>query len=295
MDAGEVFAQARVGGACMRLHALEARDARGHGRHLAAGLPAHTLRGHALQELVHGEAAGVMRRALGRQDVIDAGALVAEGDGGLFADEQRAVAAQVLDIPGVVGGLQLEMLGRIVVAERSRFVAAVADGDFTSGIDPVTAGYVASLSQPGGNVTGVSMLAAELQAKRLGLLRDLVPKAAKVAVLLNPNYGPSGNILEEIQQAASGTGHQLALFRATSQAAIEPRLLPWPNSTAMRFLLRMTRSSLGYATLLWHCRQPCNPNHLSRARICRRRRADELRSKLHRLISPSRDVHRPYS
>jgi len=50
------------------------------------------------------------------------------------------------------------------------------------------------------------MLAAELQAKRLGLLRDLVPKAAKVAVLLNPNYGPSGNILEEIQQAASGTG-----------------------------------------------------------------------------------------
>jgi putative tryptophan/tyrosine transport system substrate-binding protein len=57
---------------------------------------------------------------------------------------------------------------------------------FTSGVDPVAAGLVASLNRPGGNVTGITLVRSELGPKKLGLLRDVVPGATKVAVLVNP-------------------------------------------------------------------------------------------------------------
>jgi len=63
---------------------------------------------------------------------------------------------------------------------------------FVSAADPVRAGLVASLNRPGGNVTGVSLLASALDAKKLGLLRELAPKASTIGVLINPDY-PSAN------------------------------------------------------------------------------------------------------
>src|SRR5262249_34906646 len=59
---------------------------------------------------------------------------------------------------------------------------------FSTGIDPVKAGYVESINRPGGNVTGVTFLAAQLSAKRLGLLRQLLPKLATLATLSNPKH-----------------------------------------------------------------------------------------------------------
>ena len=59
---------------------------------------------------------------------------------------------------------------------------------FVSAADPVRTGLVASLNRPGGNVTGVSLLASALDAKKLGLLRELAPKASTIGVLINPNY-----------------------------------------------------------------------------------------------------------
>jgi putative ABC transport system substrate-binding protein len=61
---------------------------------------------------------------------------------------------------------------------------------FSTGIDPVKAGYVESLNRPGGNVTGVAFLAAQLSAKRLGLLRQLLPNLATLATLSNPKHPP---------------------------------------------------------------------------------------------------------
>jgi putative tryptophan/tyrosine transport system substrate-binding protein len=73
---------------------------------------------------------------------------------------------------------------------------------FVSGGDPVKFGLVASLNRPGGNVTGVSVITTELGAKRLELLHQLVPKATKIGVIVNPNYADVGLQLDELKRAA---------------------------------------------------------------------------------------------
>jgi ABC transporter substrate binding protein len=73
---------------------------------------------------------------------------------------------------------------------------------FTTGGDPVGLGLVASLNRPGGNVTGVALLVAERESKRFGLLRDMVPTATLVAVLLNSRSPVSTTELNDVQEAA---------------------------------------------------------------------------------------------
>ena len=78
---------------------------------------------------------------------------------------------------------------------------------FGVGEDPVELGLVASLARPGGNVTGINFFNAELTAKRLGLLHDLVPKAVRVAVLVDPaNASNAETTLNEVQKAARALG-----------------------------------------------------------------------------------------
>jgi putative ABC transport system substrate-binding protein len=73
--------------------------------------------------------------------------------------------------------------------------------------DPVKMGLVASLAQPGGNATGINYFSREVTAKRLRLLHDLVPKAVRVAVLVNPaNVGSTEATLREVQEAAPTVG-----------------------------------------------------------------------------------------
>jgi putative ABC transport system substrate-binding protein len=86
--------------------------------------------------------------------------------------------------------------------------------------DPVSFGLVASLARPGGNVTGFSYLTAELAAKRLELLRELVPGAAKVAVLADPAVPPTATTLREVEKAAGAMGLQTKIFNASSSGAI---------------------------------------------------------------------------
>jgi putative tryptophan/tyrosine transport system substrate-binding protein len=87
--------------------------------------------------------------------------------------------------------------------------------------DPVASGLVASLNRPGGNVTGISNLSATLEAKRLGLLHELVPQAATIGILLNPTFPSAASQLRDIQEAARTIGLQLHVLRASTDREID--------------------------------------------------------------------------
>ena len=88
--------------------------------------------------------------------------------------------------------------------------------------DPVQLGLVASLARPGGNVTGINFFAGELVAKRLRLLHDLLPKAVRVAVLLNPaNAAIAGSALRAMQEAAPIIGLKIQILNATTIGEID--------------------------------------------------------------------------
>jgi putative ABC transport system substrate-binding protein len=92
---------------------------------------------------------------------------------------------------------------------------------FTSGGDPVRMGLVASLNRPGGNVTGVSLFTSALAAKRLELLRELVPKAAIVAMLVNPANPNAEPDKGETEAAARAIGLQLVIVQASSESDLD--------------------------------------------------------------------------
>jgi putative tryptophan/tyrosine transport system substrate-binding protein len=93
---------------------------------------------------------------------------------------------------------------------------------FTIGSDPVALGYVASLNRPGGNVTGVTLLTSILGAKRIGLLRELVPKADAIGVLNNPTHPTAAAQLKEVQAAATSVGLRLIVANASAERDFEP-------------------------------------------------------------------------
>jgi putative ABC transport system substrate-binding protein len=93
---------------------------------------------------------------------------------------------------------------------------------FTLGGDPVAMGLVSSLNKPGGNATGVTLFITELGAKRFELLRELAPKAARIAVLVNPSY-PSGVAeAQNLQARGPALGLDVDLFNAATAAELEP-------------------------------------------------------------------------
>ena len=87
---------------------------------------------------------------------------------------------------------------------------------FTVGGDPVKLGLVASLNRPGGNATGVSLLTTAPEAKRLGLLKELVPDAAVFGVLINPNYQEAEAQSREVQEAGRALGRRIQIANAGS-------------------------------------------------------------------------------
>ena len=92
---------------------------------------------------------------------------------------------------------------------------------FTTGDDPVELGLVASLNRPGGNITGVANITAELGSKQLGLLRELLPGTSSVAVLVNPNFPSTEKELKAAETAARVLGLRLIVLRAGTEREIE--------------------------------------------------------------------------
>jgi putative ABC transport system substrate-binding protein len=93
---------------------------------------------------------------------------------------------------------------------------------FTTGDNPVQTGLVTSLSRPGGNVTGVNVLYTDLESKKLGLLRDVVPQAGVVAALVNQTRAVAASQTAELQAAAQKFGQRIQIINAATEQDIEP-------------------------------------------------------------------------
>ena len=131
-------------------------------------------------------------------------------------------------LPGLVADLVKRRVA--VIATPGSNVATLAAKAATStipivfgvGQDPVRLGLVASLAQPGGNATGINFFPTELTAKRLRLLHDLVPKAVRIAVLVNPaNASIAETTFRDAQDAATTIGLQIQIIDATSIGEID--------------------------------------------------------------------------
>jgi putative ABC transport system substrate-binding protein len=90
-----------------------------------------------------------------------------------------------------------------------------------SGDDPVRLGFVASFNRPGGNITGVTILSQELAAKRLDLLRELVPHAKTIAVLINSDFGPTGRFRSDVEAAAGVLRLSIEFLQANNEPEID--------------------------------------------------------------------------
>jgi ABC-type uncharacterized transport system substrate-binding protein len=108
---------------------------------------------------------------------------------------------------------------------------------FVNGVDPVSSGLVMSLNRPGGNATGVYIFQQVLEGKRLGLLRELVPSAASIAVLLNPTNANFQTQLRGVQDAARDLGQQVSILSANTEREIDVAFATVAQSGARALLV----------------------------------------------------------
>ena len=125
-------------------------------------------------------------------------------------------------LPGLAADLVRRRAAVIVAntaaAQAAKAATATTPIVFLTGSDPVGIGLVASLSRPGGNITGVVFTTADIAAKRLGLLHELAPKAAVIAVLLDPNSPGTPAELQGVEEARRTIGPQIVVVKAGSES-----------------------------------------------------------------------------
>ena len=142
-------------------------------------------------------------------------------EGKNVAIEFRWAAGQSGRLPDMAADLVRRNVAVIVTLGTSAALAAKAATTtipivVSAGGDPVALGLVAALNRPGGNVTGVSFMTAELAAKRLELVRELLPRAARVILLANPTSALTVNLVKDLQAAAPARGLQLEIIYANT-------------------------------------------------------------------------------
>jgi putative tryptophan/tyrosine transport system substrate-binding protein len=144
-------------------------------------------------------------------------------------------------------GLAAELVGRkvAVLVGVGGDVSAVAAAKATKTIpvvfgmggDPVKAGIVASFNRPGGNVTGYTIWTNEMESKRLGLLRELVPGIPMIGVLVNPRFPPTVWELDDLERAAKGVGQRLFTARANDDPELDAALASLVQQRVGAFLV----------------------------------------------------------
>jgi putative tryptophan/tyrosine transport system substrate-binding protein len=172
-----------------------------------------------------GSAEGMVRPTAAFRSALSEGGYV---EGQNVTVEYHWLEGQYDGLPAIVAGLVrrrvaiIAAVGATPAALAAKAATTTIPIVFGLGDDPVKLGLVTNLAQPGGNVTGTNFFFFEVAAKRLGLLHDLVPKAARIAVLVNPaNALNTESILREMPEAARAIGLQIQILNATSRSEIE--------------------------------------------------------------------------
>jgi putative tryptophan/tyrosine transport system substrate-binding protein len=158
------------------------------------------------------------------------------GESGYFENQNVAIeyrwANNVLDdLPKLAAELVRRRVAVIATPGSSQAALAAKAATttipivFSTGVDPVQVGLVASLNRPGGNVTGVNYMQVELAAKQLGLLHELLPTAKRFTVVVNPNNPfVVRSAVVELEEAASSIGAQIEVLRVSSYAELDDAL-----------------------------------------------------------------------
>ena len=157
-----------------------------------------------------------------RQGVRETG--YAEGQN--VAIEYRWAQAQSDRLPDLAADLVRRQVAVIATHDTPSTIAAKAATTtipiiFATGGDPVKLGFVASLSRPDGNITGITFISAQLGAKLLGLLHELRPSAARIAVLVDPNFPVTEPFVSDVLAAASAIGRQMEVLHASTGRDID--------------------------------------------------------------------------
>ena len=174
-------------------------------------------------------------------------------DGQNVAIEYRWGEGHNERLPALAG----ELAGRrvaVIVAPASTAAALAAQAAtttipivFVSAADPVKIGLVASLNRPGGNITGISDTGVELGAKRVGILHELLPRAARFAALVNPhNPSVTDSFVTEVQTAASAIGRQLDIVQASRDGEIDAAFAVLVNNRTDAFMVSPDALFLNY-------------------------------------------------
>jgi putative ABC transport system substrate-binding protein len=114
---------------------------------------------------------------------------------------------------------------------------------FSTDGDPVKDGLVASLNRPGGNATGIAILATSLTAKRLDLFRELVPKTDSFAFLVDPTGVQASEQIKDAEEAARASGHDIRVLHASSESDFEPVIARLVATASPALLVPPVRSS----------------------------------------------------
>jgi putative tryptophan/tyrosine transport system substrate-binding protein len=162
--------------------------------------------------------------AIIRQTLSDAGFV----EGQNIAFDYRWAEGQYDRLPGLASDLVRRQVAVIITigGELSGLAAKAATSTipivFAAGADPIRTGLAASLHRPGGNVTGIASLIAEMEPKRLGLLRELRPHATTIAVLVNPGYISQSEVqVSDLQTAAQSIGQDIEILNARTIREID--------------------------------------------------------------------------
>jgi len=155
---------------------------------------------------------------------------------------------------------------------------------------------IATLARPGGNLTGISLVAGKLEARRLELLHGLVPAATRVAVLVNPVYAPASaeTTVRNVEAAARTIGLQIQVLKASTSREINAAFATFVRDRPDALLVDFDPFFISRRVQLVNLIAPRDSRHISGAPIYRSRRAHKLRDQYYGCVASGRRLCRPH-